>query len=42
LGNKLTLHDLTEKELGGKRVIMRVDYNVPFGKDGKIANNQRI
>jgi phosphoglycerate kinase len=42
LGNKLTLHDLSEKELGGKRVVMRVDFNVPFGKDGKIANNQRI
>lgn len=42
LGNKLTLADLTNAELGGKRVIMRVDYNVPFGTDGKISNNQRI
>ncbi|EAY18772.1 Phosphoglycerate kinase, putative [Trichomonas vaginalis G3] len=42
LGNKLTLHDLTEKDLAGKRIVMRVDFNVPFGKDGKIANNQRI
>ena len=42
LGNKLTLHDLTQKQLGGKRVVMRVDYNVPFGKDGKISNTQRI
>jgi phosphoglycerate kinase len=42
LGNKLTLADLTDKELGGKRVVMRVDFNVPFGKDGKISNNQRI
>ncbi|OHT14473.1 Phosphoglycerate kinase [Tritrichomonas foetus] len=42
LGKKLTLHDLTSKELQGKRVVMRVDYNVPFGKDGKISNNQRI
>ena len=42
LGNKLTLSDLTEKELGGKRVVMRVDFNVPFGKDGQISNNQRI
>lgn len=42
LGNKLTLHDLTSQQLAGKRVVMRVDYNVPFGKDGKISNNQRI
>jgi len=42
LGKKLTLHDLTSAQLGGKRVVMRVDYNVPFGKDGKISNNQRI
>jgi phosphoglycerate kinase len=42
LGNKLTLANLTDKELGGKRVVIRVDFNVPFGKDGKISNNQRI
>ena len=42
LGKKLTLHDLTSAQLGGKRVVMRVDYNVPFDKTGKISNNQRI
>ena len=42
LGNKLTLHDLTKEQLAGKRVVMRVDFNVPFGADGKISNNQRI
>jgi phosphoglycerate kinase len=42
LGNKLTLADLTPAQLSGKRIVMRVDFNVPFGKDGKIANDQRI
>ncbi|CAB0006411.1 unnamed protein product [Nesidiocoris tenuis] len=36
--NKLAIDALT---LGGKRVVMRVDFNVPM-KDGKITNNQRI
>ena len=42
LGNKLTLADLTSEQLAGKRVVMRVDYNVPFNKEGQISNNQRI
>jgi phosphoglycerate kinase len=37
--NKLTLRDLTLK---GKRVIMRVDYNVPLNKDDSIADDTRI
>nr|QBH73957.1 phosphoglycerate kinase [Liposcelis bostrychophila] len=36
--NKLSLDALN---LTGKRVLMRVDFNVPL-KDGKITNNQRI
>jgi phosphoglycerate kinase len=28
-------------DLTGKRILMRVDFNVPF-KNGKISNNQRI
>ena len=35
---KLSIKNL---DLAGKRVLMRVDFNVPM-KDGKITNNQRI
>lgn len=36
--NKLSITDL---DLAGKRVLMRVDFNVPL-KEGKITNNARI
>ncbi|MCI0685426.1 MAG: phosphoglycerate kinase [Gemmataceae bacterium] len=36
---KLSIADL---DLKGKRVLMRVDFNVPLDKDGKITNPQRI
>ena len=40
---KLGLADLNASQLQGKRVIMRVDYNVPLDKKTlKITNNQRI
>ena len=29
-------------EVAGKRVLMRVDFNVPFGRDGRIADDSRI
>ncbi len=29
-------------DVAGKRVLMRVDLNVPFGRDGKIADDSRI
>eukprot|EP01132_Coremiostelium_polycephalum_P009315 gene9315-11417_t len=39
IGNKLSIDDLDVK---GKRVLIRVDFNVPLSKDGKITNTQRI
>ena len=35
------LKDLTEYQLSGKRVLLRVDMNVPL-KSGTIANTERI
>ena len=37
--HKLTLRDL---DLNHKKVLMRVDFNVPFKKDGSIADDTRI
>ncbi|KAF2484343.1 phosphoglycerate kinase [Neohortaea acidophila] len=39
LSNKLSIEDV---DLKGKRVLIRVDFNVPQDKSGKITNNQRI
>lgn len=37
--SKLNIQDI---DVAGKRVVMRVDFNVPMDKEGKITNNQRI
>lgn len=39
LTNKLSITDL---DLAGKRVFIRVDFNVPLDADKHITNNQRI
>ncbi|GAA5861398.1 hypothetical protein JCM8547_006117 [Rhodosporidiobolus lusitaniae] len=39
ISNKLSIKDL---DLKGKKVFIRVDFNVPFDKEGNITNNQRI
>lgn len=39
IGSKLSIEQV---DLKGKRVIMRVDFNVPLDSNGNITNNQRI
>ena len=41
LASKAGISDIPNSEIEGKRVIMRVDYNVPI-VDGKVADNTRI
>ena len=39
--NKLSLSDLSGDQIRDKRVLLRVDYNVPM-KDGKVSDIKRM
>jgi phosphoglycerate kinase len=40
--NKKTIADLRSEELNGRRVVVRVDYNVPLDEAGRITDDTRI
>jgi phosphoglycerate kinase len=40
--NKMTIRDLCEAQLQGRRALVRVDYNVPLDEDGRVTDDARI
>ena len=39
---KMTVRDLDDEQLGGKRALVRVDYNVPLDDEGHVVDDARI
>lgn len=40
--NKMNVRDLSDVQLQGRRALVRVDYNVPLGEGGQVADDARI